>query len=116
MEKNNLFIGIFCYLIIYIPLQISSIIISQYNWFCNNADLMGLKVSNYLLGLGLSGLISNLLILLVLGVCYSKIAEIMILIIVILNILFDISWFIVGAIILFRSNIECINTGYALIL
>ena len=79
-------------------------------------DLMELQVSDYLLGLGLSGLIPDLLILLVVGLCNLKIAEIMKLIIVILNILFGISWFIVGSIILFRSNIECINAGYGYIL
>jgi hypothetical protein len=91
---------------------------------CDNTDKMGINVSQYLLGSGISFLIINLSIAVIFIVSFF--GDVIFLIFFIPFILFayslfSFSWFIVGAVILFRSNIECINSAsahviYALVL
>lgn len=74
-------------------------------------DSIGINLSDYLFASGISGFILNTLIL---SVFISALLEVKFdtVAILILNILFNIIWIIIGGIILFRSNIECINSRY----
>lgn len=80
---------------------------------CDNTDIMGLNVADYLLGVGIYGIISSMIAFcLVLSIDLNKpIIYTINIIFLILNSLFGLCWFIIGAIILFRSNIECIHVG-----
>lgn len=88
---------------------------------CDRLDMMGLYVSDYLLGLGISGIISAVIqiilcILMLRAILRSKEALYKCFMILctafnIILLIFNISWFIVGGIILFRSNIECIRSS-----
>jgi hypothetical protein len=80
---------------------------------CDVTDIMGLNISKYLLGLGIASVVTAVS-LVICTICLMRghlSAAVPILIISILNVVFGLSWFIVGAIILFRSNLTCIRTG-----
>jgi len=107
------------------PLSITSIVLSQKETTCDITDLMGLNVADYLLGLGISGLTTSFLILVTYIGAYkfaennSSCGGCMVLssaLFIYLQVLFSFCWFIVGAIILFRSNIACINEGGVVII
>jgi hypothetical protein len=119
--------GIVCYGIIVFPLSIASIVLgTTHPGTCDVTDVMGLNVSQYLLGLGIASLVMSvsILIVLILMACSptaGAIAAIPLIIMKVLNILFGLAWFIVGGVILYRSNINCIHVGsvhviYALVL
>lgn len=103
---------------IYLLFAITNVILGIVNSSkCNFTDEMGLDVADYLLGIGIYGLVNSVFLLI--SFC-SKLTKIRVLIII-LDSLFGFIWFILGSIILFRSNIVCIQnkTGlviYALIL
>lgn len=81
---------------------------------CDYTDVMGLNVSQYLLGLGIPSLIFACVLVICLSmvvICESPLSSIPIFVIAILNGVFGTIWFIIGAVILFRSNIQCIQTG-----
>ena len=116
--------SVICFLLLALPLGITSICLSQTErGQCDYTDQMGLNIKQYLLGGGIASIVVTSLIAFfgVLSLCISELSLIPIYVTIILNILFGIAWFIVGAIILFRSNIACITEGsvpviYALVL
>lgn len=82
---------------------------------CDYNDKMGLDVGEYLIGLGVASIVMSLTLafLLSLMICGYDTATVGIIIIVVavINALFGLAWFIVGAVILFRGNIDCIRDG-----
>jgi hypothetical protein len=127
MESKALIITtIVCIAIIGFPLAIANIVLGAIApGSCDYKDIMGLDVAQYLLGLGIASLIICVLMILFssMSLCKSTlpVGSIGMAVISILNAIFGTAWFIVGAIILFRSNIDCIhNTSahviYALVL
>ena len=118
----SLAIALFCAL----PLAITSVVLgAQQPGSCDIKDRMGLDVGDYLLGSGISGivvcvLLSFMYILVLLDVS-PYVAGGGALVVTVLSALFGLAWFIVGAIILYRGNIECIKEGsthviYALVM
>lgn len=115
---------IVCTALIMLPLAITSIVLGSTSpGTCDYEDKMGLDVAKYLLGLGISSVITCVVLIscYVMLLCDAPVAQIGIVIISILNALFGLAWFIVGAVILFRGNIDCIRNGsshviYALVL
>jgi hypothetical protein len=108
-----------------LPIGIADIVLSFKEKSCDTTDSIGLDVSKYLLGEGISSIATFVLIVINISLEYVHREEDLSMlgayIIMIINGLFSISWFIVGAIILFRSNIDCIKTGgssiiYALVI
>jgi hypothetical protein len=89
-----------------LALSITAIVLSRDDNKCNEKDQMGLDISHYLLGSGIMGLV-----LFVIWVSIKKSGEIPCTGIIagIFWLIFGISWFFVGAIILFRSNLDCIK-------
>ena len=91
---------------------------------CDITDKMGLNVSQYLLGLGISSIAASVLIILCYITILSSISRneepkcslVLILFVTILSALFGFAWFIVGAVILFRSNVDCIHQGSATVI
>ncbi|XWV25510.1 putative ORFan [Tupanvirus deep ocean] len=116
--------GVICFLVISLPLGITSIVLSQTeDDACDYTDQLGLDIKQYLLGGGIASVVVASLIALfgLMSLCIDEFSLIPIGITIVLNILFGIAWFIIGACILFRSNIECIKEGsvpviYALVL
>lgn len=124
--------GLICMAMASVILGIISLVIGSYkqNGDCPHIDeKMGLTIDNYLIGIGVAQLIFGLTIIIMIyaaanssfdsnsDTCVLGFGSILIVIIK----LFKFAWFIVGAIILFRSNIECINSGetktvYALVM
>jgi len=81
---------------------------------CDITDPMGLNVADYLLGLGIASIILTCSSILSSGISLcanSVIPMIFAIVIGVLCVLFSTPWFIVGAIIQFRSNIICIQLG-----
>lgn len=123
--KTGLIIcGVIFFLIFALPLGITSIILSQTEQNqCNYKDAMGLDIKQYLLGGGIASVVVACLFagFGLTSFCLKEYAVIPLIIIAIINALFGLAWFVVGGIILFRSNIECIQQGsviviYALVL
>jgi hypothetical protein len=107
-----------CNIIYLLAFGITNVVLSQQMAACDNTDLMGLNVSQYLLGLGILNLISvfcNFLMIIAI-LRDSQICQLIMLIIVVFGGLVYFSWFIIGAIILFRSNISCIQHGIPMII
>ncbi|AUL77503.3 putative ORFan [Tupanvirus deep ocean] len=112
--------------LIILPLGITSIVLGSISpGECDYEDKMGLDVSQYLLGLGISSVITCVLLIMfylfLLCEACMPVAAFGIMIISVLNALFGLAWFIVGAVILFRGNLDCIRDGsshviYALVL
>lgn len=112
-----------CLLFIMYPIAIISLVISNLKNQCEVTDMMGLSPHQYLLGLGISILIIETLIFSARFIIYchqnGPICETTFLfyccfnyiILEILNFIFGLVWFVIGGIILFRSNIECIESG-----
>lgn len=126
MSQNGPIIcAIICFLIVALPLGITSIYLSQAESDqCDYTDKLGLDIKQYLLGSGIASIIVACMIA-IFGImftcCDEAIPSTGIAITVVINSLFGFAWFIIGAIILFRSNIECIREGsipviYALVL
>lgn len=116
---------IICVLVLALPLGITNIVLSQTeDGECDHRDTIGLNIKEYLL---IGGIVSVSVATLmaffgILSICLgSELTAIPIMVLTVLNILFGIAFFIIGAVILFRSNIECIHEGsvpviYALVL
>lgn len=103
---------IYCvFTVITLAFAITSIVLSQDGKDCNEKDVMGLSVADYLLGSGISSIILIVLLGFVLLGYINDNEESWYfgVIVVILYVLFGISWFIIGAVIMFRSNTECIH-------
>lgn len=108
--------------IIFFPISVTNIILSQKENSCDYEDDMGLNISDYLLGLGISGLVSCFLV--IVGTITSYIDEkfmIVSFVLLVIPLLFNNAWIIVGGIIMFRSNVDCIGEGgtitiYALVM
>jgi hypothetical protein len=110
-------ISIFCYLVLCLPLSITNIVLGIIQpGTCDTTDQMGLNIGDYLLGSGIAGTIfaiSHIFLLLIILLSSSNIitglAAIFYIFFIFVSIMYSIAWFVVGAIILFRSNIECIK-------
>eukprot|EP01124_Arcella_intermedia_P017588 TRINITY_DN2435_c0_g1_i2.p2 TRINITY_DN2435_c0_g1~~TRINITY_DN2435_c0_g1_i2.p2 ORF type:complete len:192 (+),score=12.57 TRINITY_DN2435_c0_g1_i2:57-578(+) len=80
---------------------------------CDNTDPMGLNVSQYLIGLGLAGIIQVTLIFLSCGLRAGENQGCCLIMFggtSVCAAMFGFAWFIVGAVILFRSNTDCIGS------
>lgn len=104
-----------CLALIILPLSITSIVLGTRDKGCDYVDVMGLNVGEWLVGGGWAGII---LLILLLPSLYSPVVGV---IIFVCYALFSVAWFIVGAIVLFRSNLDCIKGGstmmiYALVI
>ena len=116
--------GVVCFLVLALPLGITSIVLSQTEKDqCDFSDRLGLNIKEYLLGGGIASVITAVLIAFfgILSLIIEEWSAVPIIFITVLNSLFGVAWFIIGAVILFRSNIECIKEGsvpviYALVL
>ncbi len=117
------------YAIIFVPLAIVTITLGAISpGDCDIKDMSGLTIANYLLIGGSVSLVVDGFMLLYFLLMWkniisesNKIVAVCTTILLILYGLFSFSWFIVGAVVLFRSNIECINKNsshviYALII
>lgn len=113
-------------LIFALPLAITSTVLgSIHSGICDHTDSMGLNVAHYLIGLGITNLSICVLLIfsiicIMFGLCMSVCISI-VAITYVFDALFGLSWFIVGGIVLFRSNVDCINQEsshviYALVL
>lgn len=91
--------------IIILPISITQLVLSQQETSCDYVDPMNLDTRDYLLGLGLTSLLSYgcLVGLTVYNFENKKLLSLLVLLCV-----FDFCWMIVGGVILFRSNTECI--------
>lgn len=116
--------GVVCFVVFALPLGIASIVISQtQSDQCDYTDLMGINIKQYLLGLGIASVIVVSFIAMcgLATLCSPEIGMGGMVTILIINAVFGFAMFIVGAVILFRSNIQCIQEGsvpviYALVL
>jgi len=119
MQFNKKYINLSSILICSLPLSIATIIIGATGpGTCDNIDIMNLNTSQWLIGLGISSLI-----FIVAYVCLSLIiifpydTRLTIcsvscrIILSICHSLFGTAWIIIGGIILFRSQLDCINEG-----
>lgn len=128
MASSKVFqiVTIVCMCIFIYPLAITDIVLGVLHpGTCDNVDIMGLSVAQYLLALGIFSLVYGtgaiiMTALILAGIAIEMVSLLMVVLTIICS-LFNFSWFIVGAIVLFRSNISCINDGsttviYALVL
>lgn len=89
---------------------IANVVLSQQEVSCDKMDEMNLDTRSWLLGNGICSfaLLSGIILLFIsrpLSACVT-----------ITCVLFNICWFIVGAIVIFRGNIDCINDGASLVI
>jgi MFS family permease len=102
--------GIICASVIVLSFAITSVILAIiYPDSCDYEDIMGLTISQYLLGLGIANIIVCIMYILFGVIVYcvpslEKTAALCISIIHGLNSVFGFAWFIVGAVILFRQR------------
>ena len=123
-NKVAIIVSLVCLVLLTLPLAITSIVLGSTSpGSCDYTDKMGLNVGQYLLGLGISSLIACVILIMcnVAILCEVTVAAIAMTALSILTVLFGLAWFIIGAIILFRGNIDCIKNGsshviYALVL
>jgi hypothetical protein len=127
MNKKELLIGMISLtLFIILPIGIISIIMGAISpGSCDYTSSMNLNITQYLLGLGIANVITCVaLIIFCVRRLYkpsSKMAINGLIIVAIVNTIFGIAWFIIGGIILFENNKDCILNGsvhiiYALVL
>ena len=112
-----------CFLIFAIPLSITSIVLAKSDTqYCDYVDKMGIDVKHYLLVSGSVSLVFAILTILhLIYFLFKEKTSGVYKFLVGINAAFGFAWFIVGAVILFRSNIECIREAsvpvvYALVL
>lgn len=113
-QTNVIIATILCYVLLGLPFSCLSIAWGvQEPGNCDYRDPMGLDVGDYLLGSGITGLFFTLVIIAchILWLCGMGEGFIkkVLTIIMVPNILFGTAWFIVGGIILFRSNTKCMT-------
>jgi hypothetical protein len=110
-QKTALLVAIVLGFFLVVPLSITSIVLSQTkDSSCDVKDEMGLNVANWLLGQGITILVFWAALIV------AFFAPAISLALIIVDTLFSTSWFVVGGIILFRSNIDCINEGGTMII
>lgn len=113
--RRCIYICFFMVYIFYCLITLPSIIVGAVApCECDNTDPMGLNVAQYLLGFGIFSLIFNFSMAIIYLILFFKENILLIFIlpfIIIANTIIFIAWFVIGAMILFRSNIECINSG-----
>jgi hypothetical protein len=104
-----------------LDIGITIIVMSQVGTGCDTTDAMGLNLSAYLLLQGICEivLILGLMASILSTIIYTNNSKTSIVsrsseCIFVLSALFATAWFIIGCVILFRSNIDCINTGGAM--
>jgi hypothetical protein len=111
--KTTIIVLLIFYLVLALPLGIANVVISQhdYNNDCDHTDKMGLDIKDYLLGMGIAQLaITVLVIIFALISLYSeKLSAILVFISFVLHALFGLAWFIIGAVVIFRANIDCLH-------
>jgi hypothetical protein len=117
-----------CTLIISLPLAITNTILGAIHpGECDYTDSIGLNAAQWLLGLGISSIVTSVILIVCFTVVLLKIKYCVpigvlgSLIITIFNILFGTIWFVIGTVVLLHGNIECIRNGsshviYALVL
>jgi hypothetical protein len=111
------------FLFLVIPIGIASITISQVESNqCDYRDIMGLDIKQYLLGAGIASIGFNLLLVIFLVISWMsmtssryEIFSICTTVTFVTNVLFGIAWTIIGGVILFRSNMACIEQGVPLV-
>jgi len=114
MRKIAIF-TLFCLiLVLTLPLAITTIVMGAIKpGNCDKTDEMNLNVSTYLIVNGSTNLIFSIIIVTCLFCIYFEKKQTLFLLILtiflILYVLFSTAWLIIGGVILFRSNIECIK-------
>lgn len=115
--------SLICILIFVLPLAFINIVLGIFHpGKCDYTDILGFNVAQYLLGLGISNLIISFALIILYTMFIYKIKSctnfmrISLIVIIITNNLFGMAWFIIGGIILFRGNLECIRNGSSLII
>jgi bacteriorhodopsin len=117
VNKSVQYITISYLFTLVLGLGITSLVLSvNYNIMCNNVDVSGVNITRYMYGYGISQIIS-FVILSFISRCgkvntkeedkasvfsTSRMA-------MILLILFNVCWFIVGGLVILRSNLECLT-------
>ena len=117
---------VLCTLICVVPIAVANIVMGAISpGDCDYEDKMGMDVSKYLIGGGIASLIAaGVLIFLYMFMIFNItfiFSYVLIIIFSVINVLFGVAWFIIGAVIIFRGNIDCIRDGsahviYALVL
>src|SRR5687767_6356497 len=108
MNKRSYIIAfITCFLLCYLPICVVSIILGAIKpGSCDNVDPIGLSVSQYLIGSGVSSII--IIILMVTGFAIvlkdGIVSHIWLVTVAVVSGVFNIIWIIIGGIVLFRSN------------
>ena len=103
-----------CLLIFTLPFAIASIVLGTKEGQCDNTDIMGLNVADYLLGSGIASLVTILLLVATAigAINKSAVCGVLGIVSIVLSGLFSIAWTVVGGVILFRSNLDCIHSSY----
>ncbi|XWV24477.1 putative ORFan [Tupanvirus deep ocean] len=112
-RQNRIFGCIIVFLMILLAFSIATIIMGSLSpGTCDHIDKMGINVSDYILGAGISSFIINLVMIFTFVMLFIGIInEIPIVVVILLTLysIFSFTWFIIGGVILFRSNLECIK-------
>jgi hypothetical protein len=88
---------------------IITIVCSSIPFSCNNTDPIGINVSSYLLGVSISQIVSSVVIC-TFGLYLTSPHNLKNLSVMLsLLLVFDIIWAIIGGIVIFRSNLGCLN-------
>lgn len=98
-----------------LPVPIASVVIANQNMedSCQSMDSIGLSLSSWLLGAGIVGLvlILSLATLVIMFSCHPNAAGVTTIALMIFNALFQMIYTTIGAVVLFRSNMDCLNNG-----
>jgi len=117
-EKAALWIAIGCVIICSLPLAIVSVVLGSQanakgNQTCDYQDPMGLNVGTYLIGSGISVFIVMVMMITAYCVLFKAASAGfgVLVCVAVVSSLFNLAWVIIGGIILFRSNLDCIRNG-----
>lgn len=103
------------FVILGLPISISEIVIGSLKWTCNHEDPMNLSPNDVMLANGIISLFFVIFTSINIILIAKNIENISKMILFVINIIFfgllSICFFIITAIVLFRSNIECIKNG-----
>ncbi|XWV25708.1 putative orfan [Tupanvirus soda lake] len=112
-RQTRIFACIIFFCIILLAFSIVTIIMGALSpGSCDHFDKIGINVSDYILGAGISSFVVNLIMtftftMILLGIINS--IPIIVIVLLTLYSIFSFVWFIIGGVVLFRSNIECIK-------